>query len=68
MNLKTDIIRNDSETNVVLGKKTVGVLTVENLNGLNFNELAKNTLMQKEKFVTITGQKNFNIVTINNMK
>ncbi|XP_043261008.1 uncharacterized protein LOC122402358 [Colletes gigas] len=67
LNFKTDIMRHNSTGNIVTGKKTVVVLTAENLNGLNFDEWADNALMKEKKSVTIKGRKYFNTVTINNI-
>ncbi|XP_076629970.1 uncharacterized protein LOC143346098 [Colletes latitarsis] len=67
LNFKTDIMRYNSTRNIVTGKKTVVVLTADNLNGLNFDKWADNALMREKKSVTIKGRKNFNTVTINNM-
>ncbi|XP_053989170.1 uncharacterized protein LOC128881831 [Hylaeus volcanicus] len=67
MNLKTDVMRHDIQENIVTGKKTVVVLTAENLSGLNFDEWADNALMRTKKFTIVKGRKSFNTVTINNM-
>ncbi|XP_076683687.1 uncharacterized protein LOC143376839 isoform X2 [Andrena cerasifolii] len=67
MDLKTDVLRHDSEETVVTGKKTVEILTAENLNGLHFNQWARNALTEKDKPIIIKGRKRFNTVSVNNM-
>nr|XP_012144737.1 PREDICTED: uncharacterized protein LOC100882154 isoform X2 [Megachile rotundata] len=67
MNLKTDVMRHDSKNNIVTGKKTVMILTTKNLNGLNFAKWIDNTLTQKEKHITIKGQKSFLTAMFNNI-
>ena len=67
MDLKTDVLRHDSEETVVTGKKTVDILTAENLNGLHFNKWARNALTERNKPIFIKGRKSFSTVSINNM-
>ena len=69
MDLKTDVLRHDSEETVVTGKKTVEILTAENLNGLHFNKWARNALTEKNGPgpIIIKGRKSFNTVSINTM-
>ncbi|XP_078042111.1 uncharacterized protein LOC144472686 [Augochlora pura] len=67
MNLKTDVMRFDSEKTLVAEKTTVMILTTENLNVLNFSDWAKNSLTRKQKLVTIKGRKIFNSITANNI-
>lgn len=68
MDLKTDVLRHDSEETVVTGKKTVDILAAENLNGLHFNKWARHALTEKNKPIFIKGRKSFSTVSINNMK
>ncbi|XP_033337429.2 uncharacterized protein LOC117226816 [Megalopta genalis] len=67
MNLKTDVMRFDSEKALVAGKTNVMFLTAKNLNSLNFNDWAKNSLTGKQKSVIIKGRKIFNSITANNI-
>ncbi|XP_076653210.1 uncharacterized protein LOC143359262 [Halictus rubicundus] len=67
INLRTDVMRFDSEKILVAGKTKVMTLTAESMNGLNFNEWARNSLTRKQKFATIKGRKIFNVITANNI-
>lgn len=68
MNIKTDVMRHNSEEIIVTGKKTVVVLATENLNGLNFDGWVNNALTQEKKISIIKGRKSFDNVIINGMK
>ncbi|XP_076236834.1 uncharacterized protein LOC143180762 [Calliopsis andreniformis] len=67
LNLKTDVMRYSNEEIIVTGKKTVMILTTENMNGLHFDKWTKNALTQKKKMPVIKGHKTFNAVAINEM-
>ncbi|CAL7942383.1 unnamed protein product [Xylocopa violacea] len=68
MDLKKDVMRHDSERNIVIGKKTVVIVTAKSLAGYNFDKWANNALMQTKKYSIIKGKKKFNTITFNDIK
>lgn len=68
LDLKSDVMRHDSDENIVTGKKIVPVLTAEDINGYNFDKWVENVLTQSKKSVIIKGPKTFSTLTFNDMK
>lgn len=74
INLNTDIVRRDTEQNIVTGKKTISGLTTKNLWSLNinFSNFTKHALTQRcqmnQKLSIIKGRKIFNNITLNNLR
>ncbi|XP_043493312.1 uncharacterized protein LOC122518436 [Polistes fuscatus] len=68
MDLRTDIMKHSSETNVVTGKKTVLGLTTKNLHGLNFSEWSQNAVLSNQQnVIVIKGQKTFADINLSHL-
>ncbi|XP_043519107.1 uncharacterized protein LOC122533454 isoform X2 [Frieseomelitta varia] len=65
LDLKKDVMRQDSRENTVMGKKTIMRLFAENLNGYNFDKWAANALTKSKKHLNIEGRKTFSTATFN---
>ncbi|KAI4502427.1 hypothetical protein M0802_002339 [Mischocyttarus mexicanus] len=68
LDLRTDVVRHSSETNIVTGKKIVLELTTKHLHGLNFREWSQNAVLSNQQNVIIVkGQKTFADINISNL-
>ncbi|XP_014606540.1 PREDICTED: uncharacterized protein LOC106788102 [Polistes canadensis] len=68
MDLRTDIMKHSSETNVVTGKKTVLGLTTKNLHGLNFSEWSQNAVLSNhQNVIVVKGQKTFANINLSHL-
>ncbi|XP_015188612.1 PREDICTED: uncharacterized protein LOC107072855 [Polistes dominula] len=68
MDLRTDVMKHSSETNVVTGMKTVLGLTTKNLHGLNFSEWSQNAVLSNhQNVIVIKGQKTFADINLSSL-
>ncbi|XP_011299447.1 uncharacterized protein clos [Fopius arisanus] len=69
LDLNKDVLRTDVENNVITGKIIVNTLTATNIDGLKFDEFARNTLKRNDpqELVVIKGKKTFNSMRVKSL-